>query len=145
MDAIVILEREHAAAKKAMEEVAQSGTDRKEGLFKALKRELELHDGVEEGVFYPAVLSHPKTALLPGLDKKAHLELEAALDALDLLPVGDAKWSGSFKAMQGKLLKHVADEESQFFSAIREALSPAELMQLGSKMELEKIRLRKAA
>jgi hypothetical protein len=138
MDAIVILEREHAKAKNAMEAVAKSPLGLKKGLFDALKAELELHDNIEEHIFYPAVLAHPKTSGLPQLDKKAHLLVEEALDALEALPVADPKWDPAFKAMQERLLSHVADEEANYFVVIRGALSPAELMDLGDKMNVEK-------
>src|SRR6185503_17994748 len=138
MDAIEFLETDHKAAKKVIEEIAKSPVEKKKALFSALKLELELHDRIEETIFYPAVLTHPLTSGLPGSDKQAHETVEAALARLAELPVENPDWSPSFSAMQDKLFKHIKDEESDFFVKIRAALSATELNALGDKMKAEK-------
>jgi iron-sulfur cluster repair protein YtfE (RIC family) len=135
MDAIDILKAEHKAAKKAMEEIAESSGDKRGKLFLALKQELEMHDRIEEQIFYPTVQSHPKASSFPALDKKAHQEIEAALEKLERLPVAAAEWLDDFKAMQRKLLAHVADEENRLFVIIRTQLSQMELDALGGTMK----------
>ena len=138
MDAIGILEKDHKDAKQVMEEISRSSGEKKKKLFDALKRELEMHDAIEETIFYPSVLANAKTLSLPAQDKKAHKVVEAALAELAKLPVDDPTWNRNFNAMQDKLFKHVADEESIFFVKIREVLSATELVELGEKMKSEK-------
>lgn len=135
MDAIEMLKSEHKGAKRAMEQILKSPTVRIRRLFEALSKELETHDRIEEQIFYPAVLSHPKASAFPAMDKKAHLEVEAALKSLEKLAVESKEWIPAFKVMQEKLLKHVSDEENNFFVAIRASLNSAELNELGEKMK----------
>ena len=144
MDAIEMLKIEHRGAKGLMEEVLAASGAKRKGLFEKLKGELEAHDRIEEEVFYPAVLAKPKAAGFPAADKKAHKAVEALLDGLLTLPVDDPAWAGRFTTMQTQLLGHVAEEETKFFVAIRGALSPAELEQLGKKMATAKKELVKA-
>lgn len=138
MDAIEMLKKEHKGAKGVMEEIIKLSGAKRKKLFETLKGELEIHDKVEEQIFYPAVQNNPKASSFPGVDKKAHEEVEAALAALDKVPVEDKNWITSFKAMQTALLKHVADEETRIFVTIRTILSNDELMQLGDRMKAAK-------
>lgn len=144
MDAIVFLETEHLGAKKAMEQISNSPTLKKKQLFLALKMELEMHDKLEETIFYPAVLANPKTKGFPGIDKQAHLAVEQALDKLTIMPADDAAWTHNFDSMRKALLQHVADEETHLFVKIRESLDQAELNAIGDKMKTEKERQLKA-
>jgi iron-sulfur cluster repair protein YtfE (RIC family) len=141
MDAIEMLKKEHKGAKGVMEEIIKSSGAKRKKLFETLKGELGIHDRVEEQIFYPAVQNNAKAAGFPAADKKAHEAVEAALAALEKLPIEDKNWINSFKAMQTALLAHVADEETRLFVTIRTILSNDELMQLGDKMKAGKEKL----
>jgi hemerythrin superfamily protein len=145
MNAIEMLEQDHQGAKKVMEDILISSGTKKKQLFTALMHELEVHDSIEEEIFYPAVLSNPKTASFPAQDVEAHRSVEAALARLAKLSVEDPAWTPSFSAMRSALLKHVDDEEKVFFVKIREVLSAAELDALGVKMKSAKEKHLKAA
>lgn len=137
MDAIGMLEQEHKNVKLIMEEIAKSAGSQKKKLFETLKHALEAHDHLEEVIFYPSVLLSPKTEGLLKQDKKAHEVVEKALDQLASLPLESSDWTPIFNAMKERLLKHVSDEESNFFIKIREVLSATELVELGDKMKAE--------
>jgi hemerythrin superfamily protein len=145
MEATAMLEKDHKNAKQAMEEILKSTGAKKKQMFESLKGELELHDSIEEDIFYPALKSHPKVADFPAMDKSAHQWVEGALGQLSKLPIEDSSWDANFKAIQEKLLKHVADEEGTIFVRVREVLSADELNQLGERMLNEKKILLKTA
>jgi hemerythrin superfamily protein len=145
MDAIGILQEEHRAAKTAMEKVGMSLPVAKRERFMVLKRELEMHDSIEERIFYTAVSAHPKTAGLALGDKSVHRDLEASLEQLSKLPVEDASWMSTFNSMKERLLKHVNDEEKNIFPHVREVMTEPELEALGRRMSVERERLSKAA
>jgi hypothetical protein len=144
MDAIGILQEEHRAAKTAMEKIGMSVPAAKRERFMALKRELEVHDSVEEHIFYAAVSAHPKTAGLALGDKAVHRDLELSLKRLAELPIEDALWMVGFNNMKERLLKHVSDEEKNIFPQVREVMTGPELDALGRKMSQERERLSKA-
>ena len=145
MDAIELLEADHKKAKKVMQEIAASSSAKKKELFSNLKRELEEHDSIEENIFYPAVLSNPRTAGFQAKDKEAHSVVEEALRQLADLEVDDPDWIPTFDAMQKRQLDHVADEEGNLFIKIRGVVSQAELDALGVRVKAEKERRLKAA
>lgn len=145
MNAIDMLKEEHQGAKKAMNEVASSSGPARKQLFTALKAELEMHDRIEETVFYPALKSHPQASGLQGADKAAHEAVEKELAKLAMLSVEDASWLPDFKAMQSKLLKHIEDEETNIFVKVKSVLTANELSDLGSKMKASKAEKMKLA
>jgi hypothetical protein len=138
MNAVDLLIKEHQEARKAMEQIAKSRGPRKMELFLALKGELSVHDSIEEEIFYPSVATHPRLSALKSKDKDDHAVVEAALERLAGLPVDDPDWDAEFEAMRNRLLKHVADEETDFFVRIRKELPAGELDALGKRMEEEK-------
>lgn len=140
MNAIDLLEKDHAGAKKAMNQLPALKGAEKKALFMTLKGELELHDRIEEDIFYPAVVAHPGCAGLSAGDKAAHASVEAALAKLEKLAIEDASWQPTFDGMQKKLSEHIADEEGNLFVKIRQAIKGPELDALGAKMAAEKDR-----
>ena len=79
------------------------------------------------------------------MDKKAHEAVEGAIARLDKVSVEQAAWMIQFNAMQTKLLKHVADEESNIFPKIRGVLSVVELNELGDMLKIAKEQRQPAA
>ncbi|HTB21820.1 MAG TPA: hemerythrin domain-containing protein [bacterium] len=138
MDAVEMLKNEHRGAKSLMEQIIKSEGPQRKSLFEKLKKELEGHDKIEEEIFYPAVLSNPKSSGFPAVDKQAHQAVEAALLHLENLSIGDKDWLGAFKTMQTQLLDHIAMEETSLFVTIKTILSGPELASLGEKMESAK-------
>jgi iron-sulfur cluster repair protein YtfE (RIC family) len=145
MDAIEQLVKDHVDAKNAMDVIAQSWGDKKLELFKALKKDLEIHNGLEEDLFFPAVRQKPSASALGAQDQQAHAAVEQALDRLSQLMIDDPDWIPTFNAMREQLLKHVGDEESVYFQKVREALTSEELHGLGRRMAAERDRLMSAA
>jgi hypothetical protein len=138
MDAIQILEKDHKGAKEILEEISKKIGPEKKKLFETLKHELEMHNSIEENIFYPAVQANPKAAGFSVKDNEAHEVVEAALIQLEELSVEDPGWTPLFMSMQDSLLKHVADEEGRMFVAIRNILTAQQLSELGRRMETEK-------
>jgi iron-sulfur cluster repair protein YtfE (RIC family) len=145
MNAIDLLVKDHQGAKKVMGEISASTGAKKKELFTALKGELELHDHIEEKIFYPAVTAHPKGAALSAGDLAAHKVVEGLLAQLSKLAIEDPAWTPKFDTMKADLLRHIADEEGNLFVKIRQVLSTTELEALGVKMMAEKDRKLKVA
>jgi hypothetical protein len=135
MDAIEMLVRDHKDAKRAMEAVVRSAGARKKTLFDTLKRELELHDRLEELVFYAALHAHSKKASFAVKDQQAQDGMAASLAQLAELPVDEPDWEPMFRSLQDAVHKHAADQEV-LFAKVRKMMSAAELEDLADKMKV---------
>ncbi len=134
MNAIQILEKDHKSAKSAIQEIGRSKGQKKKSLFEDFKEELERHDRVEEQVFYPAVQAHSLAGDVPAMDRQAHEAVGTALGLLEKMPIFDPRWDPTFRDMRIQLLRHFADEEGRIFLAVKKAMKPQELEDLGGKM-----------
>jgi hypothetical protein len=138
MDAIELLEHDHKVTREAVEKILKSSGTSRQHLFATLKRNLELHDQLEETIFYPSIQSGPPTAGFTVQGTEAHRLVESALNHLAKLPVEDPTWTPIFSAMVNKLFQHLQDEETRVFTKIRELLSVRELNEIGSRIISQK-------
>ena len=63
MDAIAMLEEDHKKVKKLLTDLdstTERGVKTREELFTKVKQELEVHEAIEEEIFYPALKEHPR-------------------------------------------------------------------------------------
>ena len=145
LDAIQFLEQDHRRARHALEAVAQAGLSKRAGLFKALKRGLELHHQVEESIFYPALRLHARATSFSLRAASAHEAIEEALALLSEARLDSDEWMPAFTLMKNSLLRHIDDEESRLFVIIRKLLSESDLKSLCAKMSFGKLQLEIAA
>lgn len=141
MNAISLLIQDHREAKKAMTAIDQASGPAKKTLFAALVRDLKVHDRIEENMLYPAVREFLETAVYSLADLDAHRRIGKALARLQALAVEDPAWVNDYDSMRFNLLRHFAEEEIHLFAKVRSYLSEPELVELGSRMTLEKERL----
>jgi hypothetical protein len=134
MNAIEVLKAEHKAVKATMAEIVRSVDSNRKILFMAFKRELELHDAIEKGVFYPAISANPKTFGFHGMDTETRRAVTKALKNLETLPLDSKDWFPYFRAIQGILGRQMDTEEFSVFERVREVLDAEELDELGRRM-----------
>jgi hemerythrin superfamily protein len=140
MDAIELLENDHKNTRNILEAIANSVDARRAAFFKTFRRELELHNRIEESIFYPSVQTGSAITGSASRGKDAHKLVEAALAYLDKLPIDDPHWEPTFRVVQDRLLKHFAEEETGIFVRVRELLSISELSEIGIRMLNQKER-----
>ncbi len=141
MDAIALLEADHRKVEGIMDELettTERGVKTREQLFGRLKTELGAHEVIEETIFYPALKVHPKARdiVLEGLEE--HHVVDAVMAELLTTPIDDETWGAKAKVMIENVRHHIKEEEGTMFKQARQAFSPAELRELGERMELRK-------
>ncbi len=137
MDAIALLEADHAKVKKMLaegEETTERAEKTRTELFEKLKEEMLIHERIEEEIFYPALKSHPKArdVVLEGYEE--HHVVDEIMGELETTPVTDETWGAKFTVMKENIEHHIEEEEGDMFKKARQIFDADELEALGDRM-----------
>lgn len=141
MDALTMLKRDHAAVKEILQELDRTtdrGVKTRQELFWKAKRELEVHEAIEEEIFYPALKKHPKAKeiVLEGFEE--HHVVNGIVAELGAVPFDDETWGAKLTVMRENVEHHIDEEENEMFSKARQVLDEEDLAELGVQMQARK-------
>ena len=141
MDALKLLKHDHDGVKKMLAELEdtteRAEKTRTEGLAR-LKHELEIHEAIEEEIFYPALKEHPKTTDLALEGYEEHHVVDTILGELEGVEPSDETWMAKFSVMKENLGHHISEEEDEMFPKVEQVFDDAELDDLGYRMQARK-------
>ncbi len=137
MDAISLLKTDHDRVKKMLDEgetTTERGVKTRTELLETLKRELTIHERIEEEIFYPALKEHPKARdiVLEGYEE--HHVVDEIMGELERTDVTDETWGAKFKVMKENIEHHIEEEEGEMFKNARQVFDRDELEALGARM-----------
>jgi hypothetical protein len=141
VDAIKLLKEDHKKVKKILEELestTERGVKTREKLSEQLKQELQVHERIEEEIFYPALQERLKDddIVLEGYEE--HHAVDVLMDELEGVPFDDERWGPKMTVIKENIEHHIEEEEGPMFKQARHALKPDELEDLGARMEERK-------
>ena len=141
MDAMKLLKDDHEKVKKMLKELASTterGVKTREELFTKVKQELEVHEAIEEEIFYPELKAHPKAKdiVLEGFQE--HHVVDLLMGELESLDVSDEAWGPKAIVMKENIEHHIEEEEGEMFTQARRVFDREELDQLGERMAARK-------
>jgi iron-sulfur cluster repair protein YtfE (RIC family) len=127
-----------------LEETTERGIKIRTELFAKVRRELEIHETIEEEIFYPALKEHPKAKdiVLEGIEE--HHVVDGIVAELDVVPVEDETWGAKLTVMKENVEHHMEEEESDMFPKARTVFDEDELEDLGTRMQERKEQLQEA-
>ena len=141
MEAIKLLKQDHDEVKKIMEKLdttTERGVKTREELFTKLKNEMEVHEIIEEEIFYPALKEHPKAKEIVLEGYEEHHVVDTIMGEISAVPYDDETWGAKFSVMKENIEHHIEEEEGDMFKTARQVLSKQELEELGERMEQRK-------
>jgi hypothetical protein len=141
MDALTLLKTDHDKVKKLLAELeatTERGVRTREQLYTTIRKEMTVHEIVEEEIFYPTLKEHPKAAdiVLEGYEE--HHVVDLLMGELDALPYEAEEWGPKAKVMKENIEHHIEEEEGDMFVKARQVFDRAELEDLGARMEARK-------
>jgi hemerythrin-like domain-containing protein len=148
MDALSLLKEDHDKVKKLMKELdstTERGVKTREELFTKIKHELEVHESIEEEIFYPALKEHPKAKELVLEAYEEHNVVDMVMSEISGQPYDDETWGAKFTVMMEQVEHHIDEEEQEMFKQARQVFGREELEELGERMQLRKGQLMDAA
>ena len=141
MDALQLLTDDHARVRdllSQLEETSERAPKRREKLFGQIKRELSVHETIEEEIFYPALKEHPKAREIVLEGYEEHNVVDHVMGELERLPFDDETWVPKAKVMKENVEHHIEEEEGEMFRAARAVFDRDELQSLGEQMAARK-------
>ena len=141
MDAITLLKKDHDQVKTMLGELddtTERAVKTREQTFTKLKADLEVHEAIEEEIFYPALKEHPKTKAIALEGYEEHHVVDTVMGEMLDLDVSDETWTAKFSVMKENLEHHIEEEEDQMFKQARQVFDDGELDDLGTRMEARK-------
>jgi hemerythrin HHE cation binding domain-containing protein len=141
MDALQLLKADHGTVKKMLVELdstTERGVKTREEGFAKLRRELEVHEAIEEEIFYPALKEHPKAKELVLEAYEEHNVVDMVLGEIDDVAYDDETWGAKFTVLKENLEHHIEEEETEMFEQARQVFEKEELAQLGERMAARK-------
>jgi hypothetical protein len=138
MDALTLLKTDHDKVKMLLEELestTERGVKRRQQLYTTIRRDLTVHEIIEEEIFYPALKEHPKArdVVLEGFEE--HHVVDLLMGELDATPYDDEAWGPKAKVMKENIEHHIQEEEGDMFVKARRIFDRSELKDLGARME----------
>jgi len=141
LDAITLLKQDHDKVKKVLSEL-DATTERaikpREDLFARVKQELQVHEAIEEEIFYPALKEHPKAKDLVLEAYEEHNVVDMVMSEIDGVAFDDERWGAKLTVMKENVEHHIEEEESEMFKQARDVFNHQELEDLGERMEIRK-------
>jgi hemerythrin superfamily protein len=149
MEATALLKKDHAKVKelfKKFEDAGDRAGQTKQRLFEEIKSELDVHAGIEEEIFYPAMQkvrsNEAKDLVLEALEE--HKVVKTLLKEIARLTPEDDEFDAKVKVLQENVEHHADEEEKKMFPQAKQHLSEERRAELGEQMEGRKEELRPA-
>ena len=137
MDALKLLKGDHDKVKKMMQELdatTERGVKTREEGFTKLRHELEVHEAIEEEIFYPALKEHPKAKELVLEAYEEHNVVDMVMEEIAGVAYDDETWGAKFTVMKENVEHHIQEEEDEMFEQARQVFEDEELDELGERM-----------
>ena len=141
MDALKLLKQDHDAVKELLEKLdstTERGVKTRDELFSRVQRELQIHEAIEEEIFYPRLRDNAKTKEIALEGYEEHHVVDLVMAEIEATPPEDETWGAKFTVMKENVEHHIEEEEGEMFKLARQALDSDELEELGARMETRK-------
>lgn len=141
MDIYTVIKRDHDTARamlKALKATDDSAGARRNELYPALKRELMMHQQVEDAVFYAKLKTEKKTRPDALEAANEHHIVDVLLEELDIMPKDNDEWTAKFGVLRELVDHHMREEETEFFEHARTAIDKDLAEHMGTEMTEKK-------
>jgi hemerythrin-like domain-containing protein len=137
VNALTLLRNDHREIKrllKQLEPTSEDDVSKRRELFEQIRRDLTVHEVIEEEIFYPTLKQHPKAKEIVLEGYEEHDVVNTIMSELEGLPYDDETWGPKAKVMTENLEHHIEEEEDEMFDKAEQVLEDQELEDLGKAM-----------
>jgi hemerythrin-like domain-containing protein len=141
VNAITLLKDDHREIKKLLKELeptTERGVATRRELFERIRRNLTVHEVIEEEIFYPTLKQHPKAKEIVLEGYEEHDVVNILMGELENMPFDDETWGPKAKVMAENVEHHIEEEEDDMFEKAEQIFDVDELEALGKAMAQRK-------
>jgi hemerythrin superfamily protein len=139
MDALELLKQDHREVKELFQEAESADGRQKNAVFDRIKKALQTHTRIEEGVFYPAMEKKEELKDIVLESYEEHKQVKNLLSEMDALVSDSEKFEPKLKVLKEKVEHHAEEEEEgKMFPKARKLFDKAALEKLGQELEAAK-------
>jgi hemerythrin-like domain-containing protein len=141
-DAIRVLTDDHRQVEELFVRFEKTGDGAHKGrsdLVQRITEALSIHASIEEEIFYPAARRSVAAAgdeVLEALEE--HHLVKLTLAELEAMDPGHERYGAKVAVLIENVRHHVKEEEGELFPAVRRALDPGQLRELGGELAAAK-------
>lgn len=142
MDALKLLKQDHDEVKQLLSQLEDSSdaTERQD-LFDKIKRELTMHEIIEEELVYPAFEKQAKLKEIVLESYEEHHVVDLIMQEIEDVSPEEDSWEAKAKVMKENVEHHIEEEEGEMFKTARDLFDSRELDELGKQMQARKAEL----
>lgn len=111
------------------------GTDKREGLFAAVKAELVHHENAEERHFYIPMMEFDATQEKARHSVAEHHEIDELIEELEATDYSSPGWLASVKKLEHLVTHHLDEEEHEVFQAAGKVLTDRQKTALAAEYD----------
>jgi hemerythrin superfamily protein len=146
MDVLELIKIDHRRISDLFVDIkGESGRQQRLLLFQNIRHDLELHTYAEENVFYPAFRNYPAFQGLLKEFYSDHADVKKMLKEISEMGVDTVEFENKIVELINHVEAHVAEEEGEFFSLVKQEMKRREREQIGRLFELVKHEREEAA
>lgn len=140
MDAIALLENDHAEVKADFREYEELESEsKKQALADKICMALTIHAQIEEEIFYPAARKATKDADLLDEATVEHASAKVLIAEIEAMEPGQPLYDAKVKVLGEQVKHHVKEEERELFPEVRK--TDIDLKKLGARLSKRKAEL----
>ena len=141
MDALKLLKQDHDKVKKLLKELDETGETapkKRANLFAKIKRELTIHEILEEEILYPAFEKQAKLKDIVLEGYQEHHVVDLVLGEIAKISPESEAWGAKLSVAKENVEHHIEEEEGEMFKKARQLFDTDELEQLGFQLAARK-------
>ncbi|HWR15693.1 MAG TPA: hemerythrin domain-containing protein [Terriglobales bacterium] len=146
MDALKLLKQDHEKLKRLLallDETGESAPKKRQNLFAKAKRELTMHEILEEELVYPAFEKQAKLKEIVLEGYEEHHVVDMVFGELSKISPEDESWGAKLSVAKENIEHHIEEEEGEMFKQARKIFDEKELEKLGFQLAARKEELEK--
>jgi hypothetical protein len=141
MDALELLKYDHEKLKELFNQAEGTEQSEKKEIFKQIKRDLEAHVRIEDGIFYPAIEHHEQLKDMVLESYRKHKDVKVLLREIDGLVSQNKPLEPKLKILKETVEHRNDEEERKIFLHVRELVDDETLEKLGRQFQVARNRL----